>query len=116
MPDLAWMSNGGSLLDGSGDWALTGSVWEELSTMIATRLKADLDAWQLYRIGADLDKLPAQTVAPELESAVQQQAMQSISDLVPSGMAQVKTLTQGSEIMLFVYINGQLVYTTTLSV
>jgi hypothetical protein len=116
MPDFRWISNGGSLLDGSGDIAFTSSAWEELSTMIATRLKADLDSWQLYRIGANLGTLPAQTVAPELESAAQQQALSSISDLVPAGMVQVKTLTQGSEIMLFVYINEQLVYTTTLAV
>ena len=40
MSDLRWTSQGGVLMDGTGDIAITLTSIEELETMVATRLKA----------------------------------------------------------------------------
>ena len=55
--DFKWGTIGGIFLDGAGDIAVTDPTTNEsLIDMVVTRLKAKLDGWQLYRIGADLER------------------------------------------------------------
>lgn len=42
-----------------------------LEDMVRTRLKAAVDGWKLYRIGADLDRMVGQTDPREYEPAIQ---------------------------------------------
>lgn len=111
MPDFSWMSCGGCLIDGTGDLALA-TVEDSLHDMIVTRLKAALDGWQLYRIGADLEALVGNTVTDELEIAVRRQVEMALSrDLLPRGGFQVKTLVVGNLIQVFVFVQESLVAT-----
>lgn len=114
--DFAWMSKGGVLLDSTGDIAFTQSPWECMQAMVSTRLKAAIDGWKLYRIGADLDALIGQTVAPELETAIQRQVQASLSnDFLPVGFFQVKTVALGQSVKVFVYIQSTLIASTTVN-
>jgi len=117
MVDFSWMSQGGLLLDATGDIAFTASPRECLAAMVNTRLKAALDGWKLYQIGADLDKLIGTTVAAELELSIQRQVRASLSrDFLPLGSFTVSTLAVGSQtIQVFVYVQNQLVASTTVS-
>ena len=54
MPDFQWTSAGGVLLDAIGDIAVYDTPMDSIQNMVRTRIKADLDGWQLYQIGADL--------------------------------------------------------------
>jgi hypothetical protein len=98
-------------VDGTGDLAL-GSPDESLQDMIQTRLKAAIDGWQLYRIGADLDNLIGRTVDAELELTIKRQVEAALTqDFLPRGSFQVKTLPNGTLIQVFVYINDSLMAT-----
>lgn len=111
MADFLWMSRGGCLIDGSGDLALA-TPDGSLQDMILTRLKAAIDGWQLYRIGADLDNLIGRTVDAELELAIRRQVETALTqDFLPRGSFQVKTLPTGTLIQVFVYINDSLMAT-----
>lgn len=118
MADLRWQSYGGLLVDSTGDIAMTSDTtpagrWEELATMVATRVKAALNSWQLYAIGADLDSLPGKAPPSELELAVKQSITYALSnDFMPSGSFTVNTLSQGSEITIFIFVQNQLLYST----
>ena len=114
--DFLWCSNGGLLLDGSGDIAITQSPLESLRDMVNTRLKAALDGWKLYRIGADLDRVIGETVSPEIELRIQRQVQTALTrDLFPSGTFQVKTLAAGAQITIFVYLQQTLVTTANVN-
>ena len=117
MVDLRWMSKGGLVLDATGDIALTASPWECLTAMVATRLKAAIDGWKLYRIGADLANLIGTTVSAELELSIQRQIQASLSqDFLPTGSFTVSTLLVGPQtVQVFVYVQNQLVASTTVS-
>jgi hypothetical protein len=117
MVDFRWMSQGGLLLDPSGDIAFTASPWECLATMINTRLKAALDGWKLYQIGAGLESLIGSTVAAELELSIQRQVQASLSqDFLSTGSFTVSTLLVGPRtVQVFVYVQNQLVASTTVS-
>jgi len=65
------MPQGGVLLDGNGDIALCDSALESVRDIVRSRLKADLNGWQLYPIGADLQSQIGEMAPDELESAVQ---------------------------------------------
>jgi len=43
-------SQGGLLLDSTGDIAFTASPWECLRSMANSRIKAALDGWQSYQM------------------------------------------------------------------
>lgn len=116
MADFRWMSCGGCLMDGSGDLALATPV-ESVRDMIHTRLKAAIDGWQLYRIGADLDNLIGSTMTVELELAIQRQVESALTkDFLPRGSFQVKTLPAGSLIQVFVYLSDTLMATAQVKV
>jgi hypothetical protein len=117
MVDLRWMSQGGLLLDPTGDISFTASPWECLVAMANTRLKAAIDGWKLYRIGADLATLIGTTVAQELELSIQRQIQASLSqDFLPAGSFTVATILVGQQtVQVFVYVQNQLVASTTVS-
>jgi hypothetical protein len=52
MVDFRWMSKGGVLLDATGDISFTTTPWECMVAMVNTRLKAAVNGWKLYPIGA----------------------------------------------------------------
>jgi len=117
MVDFRWMSKGGLVLDSTGDISLTATPWECLATMVNTRLKAAIDGWKLYQIGADLENLIGTTVAAELELSIQRQVQSALSqDFLPTGSFTVSTLLVGPQtIQVFVYVQNQLVASTTVS-
>jgi hypothetical protein len=117
MTDFRWMSQGGVLLDATGDISFTASPWECLSAMINTRLKAAIDGWKLYAIGADLENLIGTTVNAELELSIQRQVQASLSqDFLPTGAFKVSTILVGPQtVQVFVYVQNQLVASTTVS-
>ena len=109
--DYKWMSSGGILLDGSGDIATTieGST-ESIIDMVRTRLKADLDGWKLYRIGADLNSRIGDLVTEELEIKIRRQVTESLSkDFLPRGAFQVETIPKGSGVTVLVYVGQRLI-------
>ena len=71
--DLKWMSQGGVLLDG-GDIALCDPL-EGIKDMVRTRLKAALNAWKLYAIGADLEDFIGNAISDELEVSLRRQVV-----------------------------------------
>jgi hypothetical protein len=111
MPDLRWTSLGGTLLDGNGDLAMA-SPRESLIDMVRTRLKADLDGWQLYRIGADLATNIGFAIEDEMEITIRRQIYNSLQkQLLPPGSFTVKTVPFGSQIDVYVYVNNELIST-----
>jgi hypothetical protein len=117
MVDFRWMSNGGLLIDGSGDIACTSADSKESKIdVVRSRLKAALDGWKLYPIGADLDNLRGQTIDEELEKAIHRQVTRCLSnEFLPEGSFQVETLADIDRIHVFVYIEGQLAASATVS-
>lgn len=114
--DFKWMSNGGFLLDGSGDLALTDSPMECAISMVRSRVKSAIDGWKLYRIGAGLDDFPGSTSNATTEIAIQRRILSALSNkYLPSHSFDVKTLRLGSEIQVFVYLNKQLVIQATVN-
>ncbi len=111
MIDWRWMSKGGLLLDGTGDIALTGSDGlESLEDMVRTRLKAALDGWKLYRIGADLGEQIGKTVDAELELEIKRQVVRSLTtEFMPRGAFRVETLADGGRVHVMVYVSGSLI-------
>jgi hypothetical protein len=106
---------GGVLLDGTGDIAFS-SPKESLIDMVRTRLKADLDGWRLYRIGADLERRIGDAVDAELEIAIRRQATTCLQkQLLPPGSFTVKTVATGSQVDLYVYVNEELIATANIN-
>jgi hypothetical protein len=73
------MPQGGVLLDGNGDIALCDSALESVRDIVRSRLKADLNGWQLYPIGADLQSQIGEMAPDELESAVRRLVRTALS-------------------------------------
>jgi hypothetical protein len=115
--DFKWMSNGGLLLDGSGDLACTDpSTLDSVRDIMRSRLKAKLDGWKLYRIGADLSALLGSTVSEELELTIRRQVSAALSaDFLPARSFTVETLAVGENIHVMVYVNDELMATTIVS-
>ncbi len=106
---------GGTLLDGNGDIAMA-SPKESLVDMVRTRLKADLDGWQLYRIGADLERRVGDAVNAELELAIRRQVSTSLQkQLLPPGSFNIKTVATGQQVDLYVYVNEELLATANIN-
>jgi hypothetical protein len=109
--DFKWMSSGGILLDGAGDIAVTleGSA-ESIKDIVRSRLKAALHGWQLYAMGADLQRLVGRTVSAELETVVVRQIQSALSaNFLPRGTFNVRTLTLNDSIQAMVFLNSTVV-------
>ena len=117
MVDVRWQSYGGILLDSTGDIALTSNVSpESLIDMVRTRLKATLNGWQLYRIGANLDMIIGQQVTPETEALITQAVTTSLTnDFLPVGSFSVETIADGTTITVVVFINNVVVASAVLT-
>lgn len=115
MSDFRWMSQGGVLLDGTGDLAM-GSAEESLVDMVRTRLKADLHGWKLYAIGADLDRRIGDAMGPELEATVRRQIVAALTNqfLKPNAF-DIRILSSGRTIDAYVYVDSSLVATVQAS-
>lgn len=107
--DFAWMSEGGLMLDGTGD-ILMSSGLETVVSMVRTRLKSAVDGWKLYRIGCGLDQYPGSTSDAEAEISIQRRVLSSISSgFLPASAFRVTTLRLGSEIQVYVYLRDSLI-------
>lgn len=112
--DWKWMSNGGLLLDGTGDIAGVDDPIASAIDMVSTRLKAALRGWRLYPIGADLERFIGNAITQELETSVSRQVMSSLSyQYLPSGTFQVKTLATAGAVTVYVYLNQQMIVSAT---
>lgn len=110
------MSQGGLLLDGTGDVAVTLNSLEEIESMIATRLKASVKAWKLYAIGAGLDVFQGQPVNSNTELSIQRAVTASLTrQFLPAGSFTVQTVAIGNQIEVYVYINQTLITSTSLT-
>jgi hypothetical protein len=113
------MSRGGILLDGTGDIALTDPMGlESIQDMVRTRLKAALNGWKLYSIGADLQNCLGNTAIEELETAMSQQVHQSLTkSFLRAGTFQVETIIEptvgnsGATATIYVFLNNSLLAT-----
>lgn len=114
--DWQWQSNGDLLLAG-GDLATTDpNTLASIQDMVRTRLKAAIDGWQLYSIGADLAARLGDTIDAELNITLRRQVNNSLTNqLLPRGSFNVKSITDHGTITLFVYINQSLVASATLN-
>ena len=111
MTDFVWQSQGGVLIDGTGDLACTvESTLDSTVDVVRSRLKAALNGWKLYAVGADLQAGVGQAIGPELELTLQRQVTQSLSDgFLASSSFQVKTLATSGQVVVLVYLSGQLI-------
>jgi hypothetical protein len=116
--DCAWMSQGGFLLDGTGDIAFTANPLECLQDMAYTRLKAAFNGWKLYPgLGADLEACVGRTVAPEIQTTIERKAQAALSnDFLPAGSFQIKTIAAGNSIQVFVFLQKTLIASYTVTV
>ena len=117
MSDFRWMTCGGLLVDGSGDIATTpaGSL-ENIQSMASSRVKAALNGWKLYPIGADLDSFLGNPTDPELQIGIERQVQATLTDnFLPASAVTVKTVAYGGQIFLMVYLSQSLILQTTIS-
>ena len=111
MTDFVWQSQGGVLIDGTGDLACTvESTLDSTVDVVRSRLKAALNGWKLYAVGADLQAGVGQSIGPELELTLERQVTQSLSDgFLASSSFQVQTLATSGQVLVLVYLSGQLI-------
>ena len=105
------------MIDGTGDIACTDdSTMDSVVDIVRSRLKAALNGWKLYAIGADLQSAVGQAIDPELELTLQRQVTQSLSDgFLSQSQFQVTTLVTGSKILVLVYLDSQLIVQAAVS-
>lgn len=116
MIDYRWMSSGGLLMDGTGDIDTYNTPLESTVDMVRTRIKASLNAWQLYSLGADLQNFIGNVSDSELEVQIQRQVLSSLSrGYLPTNVFNVVTTRLGNTITVFVYIQKQLVATAIIT-
>ena len=78
--------------------------------MVRTRLRARLQGWQLYTIGADLATLPGKTCDATLELLAQRLVTSALSNsFLPSGSFRVQTTRSGGKLDIYVYLSNSLV-------
>lgn len=117
LTDWKWMNSGGILCDGTGDISFTLNNADGMQTMMFSRLKGDLNAYKLYAVCADLDSLIGSVPNAELETAIQKQVSQSLSNqFLQTSDFTVETISVGTVINIFVYIQGSLIATMTVTV
>jgi hypothetical protein len=99
------------LIDGTGDLACTvESTLDSTVDVVRSRLKAALNGWKLYAVGADLQAGVGQAIGPELELTLERQVTQSLSDgFLASSSFQVQTLATSGQVLVLVYLSGQLI-------
>lgn len=109
--DFVWQSRGGILLDGTGDIAVTREgTLDSIRDIVRSRLKAALRGFQLYAIGADLQRLVGRTVSAEVETTVVRQIQSALSlNFLPRGTFEVKTLTLNDSIQAIVFLESTIV-------
>jgi hypothetical protein len=109
--DFVWQSQGGVLIDGTGDLACTvESTIDSTVDVVRSRLKAALNGWKLYAVGANLQAGVGQAIGPELELTLERQVTQSLSDgFLASSSFQVQTLATSGQVLVLVYLSGQLI-------
>jgi hypothetical protein len=109
--DFVWQSQGGVLIDGTGDLACTvESTIDSTVDVVRSRLKAALNGWKLYAVGANLQAGVGQAIGPELELTLERQVTQSLSDgFLASSSFQVQTLATTGKVLVLVYLSGQLI-------
>ena len=84
--------------------------------MITTRLKAAVNGWKLYAIGAGLDIYPGNPVNSNTELSIQRAVTASLTrQFLPSGSFTVQTLAVGNTIEIYVYVNQTLVATDSVT-
>lgn len=114
--DWAWMSNGDLLLSGGDIGTTDPSTLASIQDMVRTRLKAAIDGWQLYPIGADLVARLGDTIDAELNITLRRQVNNSLTNqLLPRGSFNVKSIADHGLITIFVYINQSLIASATLN-
>ena len=111
MTDFVWQSQGGVLIDGTGDLACTvESTIDSTVDVVRSRLKAALNGWKLYAVGANLQAGVGQAIGQELELTLERQVTQSLSDgFLASSSFQVQTLATSGQVLVLVYLSGQLI-------
>jgi hypothetical protein len=84
--------------------------------MVRTRLKAALDGWKLYRIGADLDRMIGQTDPREYEPAIRRMVQSALTrQFLPAGSFTVKTVALGNMVYIYVYLQERLLASYTVN-
>src|SRR5271170_2096560 len=90
--DWQWMSQGDLILAGGDIGTTDPTTLASIQDMVRTRLKASLHGWQLYAIGADLQKRLGDTMTAELNTTLRRQVNRSLTNqFLPSGSFTVKT-------------------------
>jgi hypothetical protein len=106
--DFKWMSRGGLVIDSTGDIAFTDNSFEAVQAMVVSRLKADLDGWQLYQIGADLDSVIGTTIQKQINTSLTNQ-------FLSAGSFTVETIALSNMIQIYVYLQGSLIATASVN-
>jgi hypothetical protein len=107
--DFSWMSEGGVLSDFTGDIALTTSD-EGTLNLIYSRLKAAVNGWKLYSIGAGLESYTGQVIDSTLSRAVQNAIVLALSNqFLPNGSFSIQTTSSGNELDVYIFVNSTLV-------
>ena len=120
MIDFSWQTNGGVLIDSTGDIAFTSTDWECLTDMVVTRVKTTLNGWKLYSIGANLQQLvgssSTKNTISNIESQIQQQVTLALThNFLPQGSFTVSTIPLGNIIKVYVFIKNTLLASTTVT-
>jgi hypothetical protein len=117
MLDFKWQSQGGILVDSTGDIASTSALYpESLLDMVKTRLKATTNGWQLYHRAANLEAFLGNQVNEETEALIRQAVTASLTpDLLPAGSFSVDTLEDGTSITILVFLQDTVIATAIVS-
>lgn len=113
--DMNWASTGGIIMSPSGDIALSPPT-KGTQQIIYSRLKAALNGWKQYIIGANLQAFHGTVVDEDLENDIQQSVANALStQFLPSGSFEVTTLAAGGSVTIYVFINSTLAAQAVLS-
>lgn len=113
--DYKWMSQGGVLSDYTGDIAL-GTSNQGTLDLIYSRLKAAIDGWKLYYIGANLQSYTGVVIDSTSQQSIQQSVTLALSNqFLPNGSFQVQTTSSGNEIDIYIFVNSALVSQANIS-
>lgn len=114
--DFRSSSRGGMLMDGTGDIAYTVDALESKQDITRSRLRAALDGFQLYPIGAGLNKALGQANSNEVEVVLKRRTVATLTNgFMPSGSFTVRTLRLGDAMTVFVYNQDTLLASATVS-
>jgi hypothetical protein len=115
--DFRWSSQGGVLMDGTGDIADTTGTMDSIQDIVRSRLKAGLNGWKLYQIGAGLKRALGQANSNEVSVVIQRRVVSVLTnDFLAPGSFTVSTIALGNAITIYVYIQNTLISTVTVTV